>query len=177
VFCSSRVHWRVLTGAYRCPLCATQDAVTAGIASDASAAAALGGSRPDARAGPHGGAHVGSHGALGAGPGAGSAPVGSEAEAHPDRNASGDPLDPATGRAGERVTTLAGARRAWGGRAGEGGAGGGGSGAGRALLWSAPLLGAAALVAAGLWRLAGPAAPPYEPLRAKAHASPVPPRA
>ena len=104
--------------------------------------------------------------------------------AHSGGGAAGGALDPANpeqdpsrahGGPGERVTTLAGAR---------GGGGGGARGAekgrvrvrvgsGRALLWGAPLLAVAALVALGLWRMAGPSPPAYEALRSKAHASPV----
>lgn len=101
--------------------------------------------------------------------------------AHSGGGAAGGALDHANpkldpSRSGERVTTLAGARGGGGVRGAEKGRVRVRVGSGRALLWGAPLLAVAALVALGLWRMAGPSPPAYEALRAKAHASPVLPR-
>lgn len=125
-------------------------------------------------AGTHGGTHGGFHGdqEAPAGVGAHAAHAGSgTVDTNPDANPHHEHLG-----AGERVTTLAGARGAGRESRVRKGRVPGRVGAQRALLWGAPLLAAAALVAVGLWRLAGPAAPQYEAVRSKAHASPVLPR-
>lgn len=166
---------------------ATADAHTAGGGSGGGASAAgeahvaehvgvHGGVHGDAGtlAGTHGGTHGGPHeghealaGVVAHAAHAGSGTVDTNPDTNPHHGHSG---------AGERVTTLAGARGARRESRVRKGRVPGRVGAQRALLWGAPLLAAAALVAVGLWRLAGPAAPQYEAVRSKAHASPVLPR-
>ena len=148
------------------------------VGADAVAAAAGAAAASAAHPGGPDGGHDGGHEGHAAPAGAGSH------LAHSGGGAAGGSLDPtnpehdpdrAHGGHGERVTTLAGARGG-GARAADKRRVEARVGTGRALLWGAPLLTVAALVALGLWRMAGPSPPAYEALRSKAHASPVLPR-